>query len=100
MMRNLKMKISRKMKTTMISLKALVNNIFVDLTNLVNDQTDDYKFDCFIEKLQEIVIEDQFEKMQNDFLEKYYKEFEDKNENKLIYTQIFKEYTSLTETYI
>ena len=56
------MKISRKMKTTMISSKALVNNIFVDLTNLVNDQTDDYKFDCFIEKLQEIVIEDQFEK--------------------------------------
>ena len=88
------------MKTTMISSKALVNNIFVDLTNLVNDQTDDYKFDCFIEKLQEIVIEDQFEKMQNDFLEKYYKEFEDKNENKLIYTQIFKEYTALTEKYI
>ena len=38
--------------------------------------------------------------MQNEFLDKYFNEFEDKNENKLIYTDIFKKYTQITESYI
>ena len=67
---------------------------------IVEHQTDDYKFDVFIEKLQEIVIEDEFENMQEDFLTKYCNEFEDCDENKLIYTEIFKKYTNLTESYI
>jgi ADP-ribosylation factor 2-binding protein len=54
----------------------------------------------FIEKLQDIVIEEEFEKMQEEFFEKYCNEFEDKEENKLIYTDIFKKYTQLTEGYI
>ena len=41
--------------------------------SIVNKNSDDYKFDCFVEKLQEIVIEDEFEHLQNDFCEKYYK---------------------------
>ena len=56
--------------------------------SIVNKNSDDYKFDIFAETLQEIVIEDEFEKMQNDFCEKYYKVFEDKAENKLEYTKI------------
>ena len=48
--------------------------------SIVNKNSDDYKFDCFVEKLQEIVIEEEFENLQNDFCEKYYKIFEDKNE--------------------
>jgi ADP-ribosylation factor 2-binding protein len=38
--------------------------------------------------------------MQEKFFAKYCEEFENKEENKLIYTQIFKEYTQITESYI
>jgi ADP-ribosylation factor 2-binding protein len=68
--------------------------------SIVNKNSDDYKFDCFVEKLQEIVIEDEFENLQNEFCEKYYKIFEDKNENKLEYTEIFNKYTKLIENYL
>lgn len=38
--------------------------------------------------------------MQRNFLEKHYQEFDDNEENKIIYTDIFKEYTDLMEIYI
>ena len=50
--------------------------------------------------MQEIVIEKEFEKTQCEFLDKYCNEFEEKVENKLIYTDIFKQYTKLTEKYL
>ena len=66
----------------------------------VNKDSDNYKFDKFAEALQDIVIEDEFEKMQNDFCEKYYKIFEEKDENKLEYTKIFNQYTKTTEEFL
>ena len=66
----------------------------------VNKDSDNYKFDKFAEALQDIVIEDEFEKMQNDLCEKYYKIFEEKDENKLEYTKIFNEYTKTTEEFL
>lgn len=69
-------------------------------TTIVGIQTDDYKFDAFIEKLQEIVIEDNFEKLKETFMNKYYQEFEEQEENKLSYMNIFKEYTKTIESYI
>ena len=50
--------------------------------SVVNKDSDDFKFDIFAEALQDIVIEEEFEKMQNCFYEKCYKVFEDKDENK------------------
>ena len=41
--------------------------------SIVNKDSEDFKFDIFTEALQEIVIEEEFEKMQNNFCEKYYK---------------------------
>lgn len=38
--------------------------------------------------------------IQTNFLEKYYKEFEDDEENRLIYMDIFKKYLSTVEKYI
>jgi hypothetical protein len=38
--------------------------------------------------------------MQEKFFSRYCDEFEDKEENKLSYMKIFKEYTSMTEKYI
>jgi hypothetical protein len=79
-----------------------IESISIYLYNffIVEHQTDDFKFDAFIEKLQDIVIEEEFEVMQEKFFSKYFNEFEDKEENKLIYMNIFKEYTKLTEKYI
>ena len=68
--------------------------------SIVNKNSEDFKFDCFTEALQEIVIKDEFENMQNSFCEKYYKVFEDKAENKLEYTKIFNEYTKKAEKFL
>ncbi|OXB76064.1 UNVERIFIED_CONTAM: hypothetical protein H355_000163, partial [Colinus virginianus] len=43
---------------------------------------------------------DDFQAIQRTFMEKHYQEFDDSEENKLIYTSIFNEYISLIEKYI
>ena len=45
-------------------------------------------------KLNSIFKGDDFQDLQDNFMEKYYNEFEDTEENKLIYMDIFKEYVS------
>lgn len=40
------------------------------------------------------VLEDEFQQLQQSFMEKYYLEFDDSDENKLSYTTIFDEYVS------
>jgi ADP-ribosylation factor 2-binding protein len=42
-----------------------------------------------------LISEDDFQRLQNSFLEKYYLEFEDSEENKFVYTDIHKEYVSI-----
>ncbi|XP_037672414.1 ADP-ribosylation factor-like protein 2-binding protein isoform X3 [Choloepus didactylus] len=44
--------------------------------------------------------DDEFQLLQRNFMDKYYQEFEDTEENKLTYTPIFNEYISLVEKYI
>jgi ADP-ribosylation factor 2-binding protein len=46
------------------------------------------------------VIEDEFEHLKNAFFEKYCDVFEDTEENKLVYMDIFKEYIKQLESYI
>lgn len=41
-----------------------------------------------------LFTEEEFQELQNDFMEKYYEEFEDSEENKFVYTDIHKEYVS------
>ncbi|XP_022098080.1 ADP-ribosylation factor-like protein 2-binding protein [Acanthaster planci] len=60
----------------------------------------DTKFDMTIGHIEDIIMEDEFQRLQNDFLEKNYLHFEDTEENKFIYTDIFKEYNLLIEKYI
>lgn len=60
----------------------------------------DTKFDVTVGHIEDIIIGDDFQMLQNDFMEKYYTEFEDTDENKFIYTDIHKEYTDLIERYI
>ncbi|KAM9302441.1 ADP-ribosylation factor-like protein 2-binding protein [Gastrophryne carolinensis] len=60
----------------------------------------DAEFDCVVGHLEDIIMEDEFQILQRNFLEKYYKEFEDTEENKLTYTPIFNEYICLVEKFI
>ncbi|XP_030313913.1 ADP-ribosylation factor-like protein 2-binding protein isoform X2 [Calypte anna] len=60
----------------------------------------DAEFDAVVGCLEDIIMESDFQLIQRTFMEKHYQEFEDSEENKLIYTSVFNEYISLVEKYI
>lgn len=47
-----------------------------------------------------MLVEDEFLGKQTGFMERYWKDFDDDEENKLVYTDIFKEYQNEIEAYI
>lgn len=63
------------------------------------DDSEKYFFEV-IGCIEEIIMREKFQDMQQQFLEKHWKKFDDKEENKLIYTDIFKEYEEGIEKYI
>ncbi|XP_052232509.1 LOW QUALITY PROTEIN: ADP-ribosylation factor-like protein 2-binding protein [Dreissena polymorpha] len=65
-----------------------------------NSSITDTKFDLVIGNIEDIVMEEEFQTMQHNFLEKYYNELMDTEENKFIYTDIHREYVSLIEHYL
>lgn len=75
--------------------------VFVDqnIEATSSNQSDLY-FDAVIGHIEEIIMHDKFRDLQNQFLDKYWKEFEDLDENKFVYMDIFKEYTDTIEQYI
>lgn len=60
---------------------------------------DDF-FDEIIGHVEDILLEDEFQAIQKRFLNDYWDIFEPIEENKLIYTNIFNEYTNTVENYI
>lgn len=58
------------------------------------------KFDAVVGSIEAIIMDLEFQVPQRNFMDKYYQEFEDTEENKLTYTPIFNEYLSLVEKYI
>ncbi|XP_053255196.1 ADP-ribosylation factor-like protein 2-binding protein [Podarcis raffonei] len=60
----------------------------------------DAEFDAVVGYLEDIIMDDDFQLIQRNFMDKYYQEFDDTEENKLIYTPIFNEYICLVEKYI
>ncbi|KAM8947264.1 ADP-ribosylation factor-like protein 2-binding protein [Pelodytes ibericus] len=68
--------------------------------NLSISSPKDAEFDCVVGHLEEIIMDDEFQLLQKGFMEKYYQEFEDTEENKLTYTPIFNEYICLVEKFI
>lgn len=60
----------------------------------------DAEFDAVVGCLEDIIMDAEFQLLQRSFMDKYYQEFEDTEENKLTYTPIFNEYISLVEKYI
>ncbi|MGH0162337.1 UNVERIFIED_CONTAM: hypothetical protein FKN15_049505 [Acipenser sinensis] len=60
----------------------------------------DATFDTVVGYLEDIMMGDEFQHLQRNFMEKHYLEFEDSEENKLSYTPIFNEHIDLLEKYI
>ncbi|XP_078113970.1 ADP-ribosylation factor-like protein 2-binding protein [Sander vitreus] len=60
----------------------------------------DSAFDAVIGSIEDIIMEEEFQQLQQSFMEKHYLEFEDSDENKLSYTLIFNEYVDLLEKHL
>lgn len=60
----------------------------------------DSPFDSVIGCIEDIIMEEEFQRCQQDFMEKYYMEFDNSEENKLSYTTIFNEYVDLVEKHL
>lgn len=56
-------------------------------------------FDEVVGHIEDIVLSEEFQKMQVTFLEKYWHQFDYSEENKLEYMDVFEEYTNKFENY-
>lgn len=52
----------------------------------------DAKFDQTVGHIEDIIVSQEFQDLQNEFMERNYHHFEDVEENKLVYTDVFREY--------
>lgn len=50
--------------------------------------------------IEDTLMDEKFLELRSDFMEKYWREFDESEENKLIYTEIFKKYQNTVEKYI
>ena len=62
--------------------------------------SDDNAFDEIVGALENILMDDEFLNLQNDFCESNCEVFQDDDENKLVYTDLFSSYTEMIEGYI
>merc|ERR1712023_320558 len=74
---------------------------FVDLVSNGVDPGlgEDDEFEV-IGMMEEIIMSDKFAELQNGFGQKHYHQFEDTDENKLIYTELFEQYSESIEKFI
>ncbi|KAK1163623.1 ADP-ribosylation factor-like protein 2-binding protein [Acipenser oxyrinchus oxyrinchus] len=87
--------------------KVLFGDNAVEMENMeeedfaVSNSSDaDATFDTVVGYIEDIMMGDEFQQLQRNFMEKHYLEFEDSEENKLSYTPIFNEHIDLLEKYI
>lgn len=65
-----------------------------------NQNPEDDYFDQVVGCIQEILLDEEFERMQKAFSTEHCMQFEATEENKLVYTSVFKEYTNTIEAYL
>ncbi|XP_015920861.1 ADP-ribosylation factor-like protein 2-binding protein [Parasteatoda tepidariorum] len=65
-----------------------------------NWNDDNNHFDVIIGHIEDIIIDPEFVNLQNDFMNRHYEIFEECEENKLEYMDIFNSYTELIEKHI
>lgn len=71
-----------------------------DIVVAASSNAEDARFDEVVGAIEEIIMEDEFQALQDEFMNRNYKHFEDSDENKLIYTTVHNEYVSLIEKYL
>ncbi|PNW69822.1 hypothetical protein CHLRE_19g751247v5 [Chlamydomonas reinhardtii] len=71
---------------------------FVDDGSKLDAETQ--RFDRIVGALEEVLLDEEFEELRESFCRENCQHFEDSDENKLIYTDIFSKYTSLVESTI
>ncbi|CAH0556801.1 unnamed protein product [Brassicogethes aeneus] len=71
----------------------------LDISHSFEDNDERY-FSEVVGHIEEIIMNENFQSIQQDFMEKHWTQFEDDEENRLIYTDIFKEYQNTVEKYI
>ncbi|CAM9814057.1 unnamed protein product, partial [Phaeothamnion confervicola] len=60
----------------------------------------DRKFDEIVGVLEDTLMDENFVRMQQCFLNRWCAEFEDTDENKLMYTEIFGQWTEMIESFL
>ncbi|XP_028652536.1 ADP-ribosylation factor-like protein 2-binding protein [Erpetoichthys calabaricus] len=60
----------------------------------------DATFDTIIGYIEHVIVDDKFQQLQRNFMEHYYLEFEETEENNLNYAALFKEYKEQLGKYI
>ena len=68
---------------------------FIILKLIWSSNAADAKFDQIIGCIEDVIMESNFQTMQDQFMEKNYRHFDDNDENKLIYTTVHKEYVCI-----
>lgn len=71
-----------------------------EISNYGAGNTEDDLFDSVVGTLQEIVIEEEFEELQREFLDQNCDIFENTEENKMEYWPIFKKYQKDIESFL
>ncbi len=88
------------MKTKSFPLQQkVITGIYWD-SNALGCNNEDNEFDMIVGTLQEILLDNKFELLQKKFCSENCMHFEATEENKLIYTDIFKRYQDNIESYI
>jgi len=91
----------RKTSNILIQVHLKKEKILIDfLFNLGGINQEDDEFDNIVGILQEIVLDEQFETSQNQFFRENCEVFDEEEENKMIYINIFKKYQSIIEDFI
>ncbi|KAJ1549787.1 ADP-ribosylation factor-like protein 2-binding protein, partial [Nowakowskiella sp. JEL0078] len=73
---------------------------FEDEEYFESNSRDDEMFDTVVGELEEMLIDNKFVSLQESFFSKYCESFTDDEENKLLYTEVFQNYTQTIEKFI
>lgn len=72
----------------------------VSFVSMGGENEEDDQFDMIVGALEDIMMDDEFQELQNNYAAQHCHHFEATDENKLVYTEIFSKYTELIEGYI
>ena len=82
---------------------SFINDISIndlEMISVEGGSASENRFDEIMGAIEDVIMSLEYQELQNGFMEKHYKEFEDTEENKFIYTDIFQEYTNIFENYL